>query len=80
VAPQLFLCIGLVANLAGVILLFRYGMPYRVRGSSDRINFTTSNVNAEALASEQSDDAFSWLGLVLIVIATILQMIGTLLV
>jgi hypothetical protein len=29
--PAVFTVIGLVLNLVGVILLFRYGMPYRVR-------------------------------------------------
>jgi hypothetical protein len=42
--------IGLALNLAGVVLLFRYGMPYRVRagGGSGRVTMPDpDNVKAE---------------------------------
>src|SRR5260370_372357 len=42
---------GLLMNLAGVILLFRYGMPYRVRTGGNELRFTVAadqdTVNAE---------------------------------
>jgi hypothetical protein len=33
--PAIFGIIGLALNLMGVIVLFRYGMPYRVRTGGD---------------------------------------------
>ena len=43
---------GLLAALAGVILLFRYGMPYRVRsGGADYI--VTEQIHTEELASDR---------------------------
>ena len=32
--PAIFSIIGLALNLMGVIVLFRYGMPYRVRSTT----------------------------------------------
>ena len=53
---------GLVANLVGVILLFRYGMPYRVRtkgetymaldGPLDRLTKKRSKQTATSIAGE----------------------------
>jgi hypothetical protein len=60
---------GLLMNLAGVILLFRYGMPYRVR--SEGLSYlVTENVDKREAAAEKLYDWLGWLGLVLIVIGT----------
>ena len=74
---QLLLTIGLVANLVGVVLLFRYGMPYRVRTGGNQIHWTVDNVDQKTVAAEKTYDALGFLGLVLIVGATVLQVIGT---
>jgi hypothetical protein len=69
---------GLLMNLAGVILLFRYGMPYRVR--SGGLNFyVTENVDEGEIASERRYDRLGLLGLILIVLGTLAQITATLL-
>jgi hypothetical protein len=40
--------IGLLANMAGVILLFRYGMPYRI-SSEGGDYFVTEKPNPESV-------------------------------
>jgi hypothetical protein len=67
--------IGLVLSLVWVLLLFMYGMPYRIRSGG-----------AEYLISEQTDqnekdldskyDKMGWVGLGAIIFGTIFQIIG----
>ena len=68
---------GLVANLIGVILLFRYGMPYRI--PTEGFSFlTTETPNPAELAT---DTLYWWLGLLglsLIVVGTGAQIVATL--
>ena len=42
--PAIFSIIGLALNLMGVIVLFRYGMPYRVRTEGDTGSATVLDV------------------------------------
>ena len=42
--PATFSIIGLALNLMGVIVLFRYGMPYRVRTEGDTGSATVLDV------------------------------------
>jgi len=68
---------GLVMNLAGVILLFRYGMPYRVR-SEGLSYYVTETADKDKLAAERRYDLLGKLGLVLIVLGTLAQITATL--
>jgi hypothetical protein len=55
--PATFSIIGLALNLIGVIVLFRYGMPYRVRTEGDTGSATVtmwSTITLVCLASEPS--------------------------
>jgi hypothetical protein len=68
---------GLVANLVGVILLFRYGMPFRVRtrGASYELR---EEVDQTAVRAERRYDALGVLGLTLIVFGTAAQIVAVL--
>jgi hypothetical protein len=67
--------VGLLLSLIGVLLLFRYGMPYRVRTGGSSIYISSSSDPREA-ALERRYHKLGWLGLVLIVIGTICQIVG----
>jgi len=75
--PAEFTIMGLIGNLAGVILLFRYGMPYAVRtGGADVIQ--TRQQDPEAIKREALYDRRGGLGLILIILGTLFQIIGAL--
>jgi hypothetical protein len=64
---------GLVANLSGVILLFRYGMPYRARTGGETVYIASGSANEDEIAAERRYDRLGWLGLILIVLGTAAQ-------
>ena len=66
-------------NLAGVILLFRYGMPYRVR-SEGYSYLVTDNADKHEAATDKRYDLLGKLGLVLIVAGTGAQIVAALLI
>jgi hypothetical protein len=72
--PAIFSIIGLALNLIGVIVLFRYGMPYRVRTGGD-IRVPISPQDAKVLDVEHNNLGLFGLGAVLI--GTTFQIIGT---
>jgi hypothetical protein len=65
---------GLLANFAGVILLFRYGMPYRVRTGG-----VSSQVDPKEARAERREGVLGWIGLILIVLGTAAQIAAVLL-
>ena len=67
--------LGLVANLAGVVLLFRYGMPYEVR-TGGAIYLTTDQPDPAQARRETRYTVFGWIGLALIVAGTCCQIAG----
>jgi hypothetical protein len=67
---------GLVLSLIGVLLLFRYGMPFRVRTGGYPTRVTLSN-DPRAAAFERRYTIVGWLGLFLVVLGTICQIVGT---
>ncbi|CAN7720106.1 hypothetical protein [Mesorhizobium sp. LjNodule214] len=67
--------VGLLLSLVGVIVLFRYGMPYRVRsGGFDVI--VIEQTNQDEIALERRYDYFGICGLVLIILGTGLQIVA----
>jgi hypothetical protein len=60
--------VGQIVTLIGVVLLFRYGMPYRVR--ADGGDIVTTEPSAARLREELNYDRLGWLGLVLILVGT----------
>ena len=66
---------GLLLNLVGVLLLFRYGMPYRIetRGQIPLI------IEQEDPAAKVIERRYRWLGyigLVMVIAGTALQALG----
>ena len=65
--------LGLILNFGGVILLFRYGMPYRVR-TGGKTNLTVLTPSAENIVQiEHRYNWLGWLGLSCILLGTGLQ-------
>ena len=63
---------GLLLNLVGVVLLFLFGMPFRVATGG------TSNIDVQV---KRIDDIFSvlgWIGLLAIVLGTLFQILARL--
>jgi hypothetical protein len=73
-----FTVAGLIANLVGVILLFRYGMPYRVRTGGETHLITDDPPNQAEIRKDRRYARLGWLGLVLIVFGTLAQVCGVL--
>jgi drug/metabolite transporter (DMT)-like permease len=69
---------GLVVSLIGVLLLFRYGMPYQLRTGGQPIRVVISH-DPRAATLERRYDMLGWLGLFLIVLGTICQIVGAVL-
>jgi hypothetical protein len=74
-SSQTWNIIGSLCGLLGVLLLFRYGMPYRVRtgGASFLI---LNQRDADDLRQEKLFDIFGWIGLVLVIAGTACQNIA----
>ena len=70
---------GLVLSLIGVLLLFRYGMPYRARTGGSSIYVASSSDPREA-TFERRYEMLGWLGLLLVVLGTISQIVGAVLI
>jgi len=75
--PAEFTIMGLIANLAGVILLFRYGLPYAIRTGGEQ-TLTTGQQDLEAIKKEAHYSRRGGLGLILIILGTLFQVIGAL--
>jgi hypothetical protein len=69
---------GLVMNLIGVVLLFLYGMPFRVRTGGGQVNWQ-GIVDQATVKSERLYDRRSWLGLTLIILGTVSQIVAAVL-
>lgn len=66
---------GLVACFVGFVLLFRYGMPFRVR--TDGVTYLiTHQVDDNEKALERRYTMLGWLGFALVTVGTGLQIAG----
>ena len=65
-------------SVAGVVLLFRYGMPYRVE-TGGAIYLAPEQEDASAKGAERWYRVLGWIGLVMIVVGTALQIAGAVL-
>ena len=73
--PAIFSIIGLALNLMGVIVLFRYGMPYKVR-MGGAILLTADNEDEAEKAFEVEYGNLGLFGLGAVLIGTAFQIIG----
>jgi hypothetical protein len=64
--------LGLVMSLAGVLILFRYGMPFRVRTEGMTYVVLRAIDQAEK-AIERRYTIFGYVGLVLVILGTVCQ-------
>ena len=71
-SPQLLNTDGLIVNLIGVVLLFRYGMPFRVK-TGGAMTLEAEQIDPSAKAVEALHIFLGYAGLALIVIGTGLQ-------
>ena len=74
-SPELVNTLGLGLDIAGVILLFRFGLPPDVRRNGANY-FTWGADEAEAGKAKQYDKT-SWSALGLIVLGFLLQIVST---
>jgi len=69
--------LGLVLELLGVVILFRFGMPFHVpTGGADMLS--AEGIDQAAVALEYRYMIFGYAGLALLVLGTLLQIIATL--
>jgi hypothetical protein len=64
---------GLVANLAGVLLLFRYGMPFRVRSEGLTYFIANGPPDQREIKEDRRHTILGMLGLILIILGTAAQ-------
>ena len=69
---------GLLLNLPGVVLLFLFGMPFRIATASKALTWTMSNVDLQVKKHDDLNSVLSWIGLLAIALGTLLQVWATL--
>jgi hypothetical protein len=63
---------GSVLTLVGLLILFRYGMPYRVRTGG--VNYIiTEEIDESELKTDRRYEFYGWVGLVFAVAGTLCQ-------
>ena len=77
VSAQIWNIGGIVLSVCGVLILFRYGMPYRVRTGG--ANFLLlEKKDEEAIKEETKYAVLGWIGLFFVLIGAAFQIIGNL--
>src|SRR5262249_48060714 len=76
VLPRQMNISGLSLSLIGVLLLFFFGMPYRIR-SNGQGDIVTEQTNAAEKAKDVLFSKLGFAGLMLIALGTFLQIVGT---
>lgn len=69
--------IGLILGLAGVLILFRWGMPFRVE-TGGAVTIITEGSSQEAIAVERIYKVCGYVGLGLLILGTMLQVVAVL--
>jgi hypothetical protein len=67
---------GLALNLIGVLILFRYGMPFHVP-SGGAVHLILEQTDQAEIELERRYKLFGYIGLALLIAGTILQMVAT---
>lgn len=70
--------IGLIADIVGVLLLFKYGLPSRILNHGGSLLLEESD-DEESARNRYNKNVERWayIGLVLILVGFVLQLIGT---
>jgi hypothetical protein len=69
---------GLLLNLAGIVLLFLFEMPFRVATASKTVPWTTSSFEVQVKKLDDIFTVLGWIGLLALVLGTLLQVLATL--
>ncbi len=69
--------VGLAFNLIGVLILFRWGMPFRVPMGGQSMLVAETN-DAKHAAIDHIYSVCGYVGLVLLILGTVLQIVATL--
>ncbi len=64
--------LGLILVLVGVLLLFVFGMPYRVR-TGGTVSSVADKIDEQEKRKEAIYDALGWLGVAFVVLGTLNQ-------
>lgn len=67
---------GLAMNAIGVILLFYFAIPYRVRTGGNQVTWRTENIDEDTVRAERKYRLLSYLGLSLVLAGTVAQVIA----
>ena len=74
---RMFNLIGLALTLVGVLILFRWGMPFHVPTGGANFIITEQD-DPKAVALERIYTIIGYVGLVALIAGTVLQMVATL--
>ena len=66
---------GLTLNLLGVLILFRYGMPFHVP-SGGAVHLVLQQTDQAEIELERRYTLYGYIGLILLILGTILQMVA----
>ena len=69
---------GLLLNLASIMLLFLFEMPFRVATGSKTVPWTTSSIEVQVKKLDDIYTVLGWIGLITLVLGTLLQILGPL--
>ena len=67
--------IGLFLNVVGVLILFRYGMPFHVP-TGGAVSLITETRDQATIALEQRYEIYGYIGLGCLIVGTVSQMIA----
>ena len=70
--------LGLLLNLAGIVLLFLFEMPFRVATGSKTVPWTTSSIDVQMKKLDDIYTVLGWIGLLALVLGTLLQILAIL--
>jgi hypothetical protein len=68
---------GVLLNLVGIVLLFLFGMPFRIAAGGKALTWTTSNIDLQVTKLDDLFGVLGWIGLLAIALGTLLQVWAT---
>jgi len=69
---------GLLLNLAGIVLLFLFELPFRVTTASKTVPWTMSSIDVQVKKLDDIFTVLGWIGLLAIILGTLLQILAVL--
>jgi hypothetical protein len=70
--------LGLLLNLAGIVLLFVFEIPFRVATVSKTLPGTISSIDIQVKKLDDVLTVLGWIGLLAIILGTLLQILAAL--